>query len=275
MRKRVAQAIHSIKELIRVELTVSYSFILIIGIFGIISILSGLVIMNVASSSLRFNVDLELPFVGSEDVERYLEHFSTLRGSALGLSFKASVITFSFLMPMIIAFSLSRFFEDGMMKTLLSYPISRTQYLITKSGILLTISFLFPLFSSIFWIFLWFPYGFGIPNFLLICISAFASMLIIISSLVLLSIITRKVAATAIIGLSVWGILIFLTEFLPDIMPIELVKIINPLKIAEYYVLGYLLEVTLLDVSGSIISSVILSFLFLLIAIVLFKRTEV
>ncbi|MHA1481195.1 MAG: hypothetical protein ACTSQZ_07220, partial [Candidatus Thorarchaeota archaeon] len=253
MRKRVAQAIQSSKELIQVELAVSYSFILIIAIFGIISILTGVVIMNVANSPLFFNVDLELPFVGSEDMERYLEYFTARRGSALGLSFKAAVITFSFLMPMLIAFSLSSSFEDGMMKTLLSYPISRTQYLVTKSGILLTISFLFPLFSSIFWTFLWFPSGFGIPNFLLICISAFASLLIMISSLVLLSIVSRKVRATAIIGLSVWGILIFLTEFLPGFMPIELVKIINPLKITEYYIIEYLLEVTLFDVSGSIV----------------------
>ncbi len=275
MHKRVAQTIHSIKELIQVELTISYSFILIIGIFGIISILTGLVIMSVTYIPLTINLDLELPFVGSEDVERYLGYLFSRRGSALVLSFKASVIAFSFLMPMIISFSLSRFFEDGMMRTLLSYPISRTQYLITKTGILLTLSFLFPLFSSIFWIILWFPYGFGIQHFLLISISAFASLLMIISSLVLLSIISRKVAPTAIIGLSVWGMLTYLMEFFKEIVPIELIKIINPLKVTEYYIIGYPFELTLLDVSGSIVFSVILSFLFLLLATVLFKKTEV
>ena len=275
MCKLVEHILGSIRDFVQVELAISYSYSLLLGLFGIVSILTGLTTMNTTYTPFAFGFDISLPFTGNEDVERYFGYFSSRRGLALVYSLKVSFIAFSFLMPMVIAFSFSRFFEDGTLRTILSYPIARTHYLLTKSIILLALTFIFSLISGMFWIVLWFPFGTGIEYLFIILISAFASFLILVSSLILLSIISRKISTTAIVGLSVWGVLMYLIEFTRDVIPLEVIEIMNPLKIAEYYVTGYPLELLIFDVGISIATSITLSFVCLLIAVFLFKRTEV
>lgn len=279
MRDRVTRPLRAAKELIRVELTVSYSSFLLIGLFAIIAILTGLATSAVTHTPISFNRDLTAPFNGEEDVQLYLGVFDEVREYALLLSFRFTLAALSFLMPLVISFGLSKFFEDGTLRTLLSYPVSRTQYLVAKNSILLVVSFGFSLICSLSWIFLWYPYGIGIQDFVILVLSAFASFSIMVASLILISVVFRHVSSSAIVGLSLWGGLTYLIETmfsqLIEIVPIEIVRVINPLKMAQYYIEYSLFPQTLADVGGSIISSILVSLVILLLALLLFKRTEV
>lgn len=275
MRDRIARTIRTAKELVRVELTVSYSSVLLIGLFVIISILTGLATIYEAHSPILFNRDLNAPFNGPNDVQLYLGVFSEVREYALIYSFRVTSAALSFLMPLVISFGLSKFFEDGTMRTLLSYPVSRTQYLMTKSSILLAISFLFPLISSLFWIFLWFPYGTGIQGLSILVLAQFASISFIVASLILISVIFRHVSTSAIVGLSMWGTLAYATMYLTDILPIWLIQVTNPIRTAELFLIGYEFDLVLTDVVLSIAAAFGLSLLCLFLAVAIFKRTEV
>ncbi len=275
MKERLFRTSRYLKKLLFLEITTSYSFPMIIGFFGIICILTGLSAMNIGFVPLLFGWDSEEPFNGVEDVQRYLGDFSFRRGLILSESFTYSLLALSFLIPLIIAFNLSRMLEDGTMRTILSYPVERTRYLTIKISLVTTLLYILVLSSTIFWMYFWYPLGIGVDNMTLLLASSFVTLLMIVSSTTFLAVLTKNMFRTAIIGASFWGSISYLIETTTDAVPFVIVQLVSPFRVLKIYLAGYIMDINLIDVYLSLAGSVFISLVFMLLAVIIFRRTEV
>jgi len=277
MQENYEEAARYTKELVQTELTISYRYPTIALLFTVILLIAGYTVRLVAFLSLNPSFLLDAPFNGTEEEQHWMQLIAQRAGYAYSLSFQVCLFLLSFLIPLMVAFTLSRYFEDGTFRTLLSFPIGRKHYIAVKSGVLIGLSFLFPIFASVLWILIWFPASLGIQYFLIVSMSALASVFVIVSSSVLISVITKNSYATELGALLLWGGIRFLQTNIG--FPLEVIQRVNqfidPLALATFTFYGFVSDFKSIDVLVSILIAFLLSISQLVIAAFLFKRAEV
>ncbi|MBD3158016.1 MAG: hypothetical protein GF309_04445 [Candidatus Lokiarchaeota archaeon] len=190
------------------------------------------------------------------------------------------MIILSFLLPLLVSFTLSKYFENGTFRTLLTFPIGRVRYLAVKSGVLIALSFLFPLFTTLLWINIWYLPFVGIEYFAIMSISALASVFVITSTSILISVVSRNSFATAIGGLSLWGGVFYvktnreLLENSPQIVH-TIRRFLDPLGFANFTFYNWMSDFNFGDVLVSLGLSFGLSVMLLVVATIIFKNVEV
>ena len=119
---------------IRLELSTTYRFPVIEGIVALLLFVSLQVALPLAMNYSYLQFQPGSGWDGQEALDELKNDAQMISSYLPIISVYAQL--FSFLLPMLVAYSLSRGFEDGTFKTFLSYPISRVQLL----GLKITLS---------------------------------------------------------------------------------------------------------------------------------------
>lgn len=280
MQENHKETVRYAKELVQTELAISYRYPTIILLFAVFLIVTGFTVRMVAFRGLRPSFYLDEPFNSTEELQHWSELIASRAGRAHAFSLEACLIILSFLIPLLVSFTFSRYFENGTFRTLLSFPIGRSRYLVAKSGVLIALSFLFPLVTTLLWINIWYPPFIGIEYFAIMSMSALASVFVITSTSILISIVSRNSFATAIGGLSLWGGVLYvktnrgLLENSPQIVHM-IRRFLDPLGFANFTFYNWMSDFTFGDILVSVGLSFGLSVMLLVVAIIIFKNVEV
>jgi len=181
-----------------------------------------------------------------------------------------------FIIPMIITFNLARNLENGIMKTLLSYPIGRRKLLITKVCQVVILVW-FAMISGLFFsVYVFTPVMNGMPSFILMSASLLALVFAVTTTTILIAIATKSTPATAILGSGLWFSFLFLAMSRTFSSIVR--GIMNPVLMAvnlEGGALGFFTDITSADLMTSIAGTLSVGFLALIISFILFDRSEI
>lgn len=182
-----------------------------------------------------------------------------------------------FIVPIMVTFNLARELENEITKTILSYPIKRWIYFLTKIfmiivPIIIAINVGIGISVSVF-----VPFGFKIENALLMSLAFCVLIFAVAASTSLIAVFTRNLLATAVLGCGIWYGLYFLA-ILSD-YDVVLRGVFNPALMAVSFageqVFGFIRDVTMTDFLLSISFSFLLGCAMLIIALIRFNRMEV
>jgi len=218
--------------------------------------------------------DLAIP-IGSNlppaFVSESLQHASSL---AYLNSITISSQLMMFLLSMLITRTLARGFEEGLLTTYLSYPVSRSCLLILKVGIPVMIVGLTTTSVSIIANWLFFSSAGNIYTVLLITGALWLQIVLIATSVALIAIATKSVFTSTTIGVGVWYLLLFLVPSY-EWIPLALRSILSPVMIVGKYLILPSLGPTITDLTISLVGGLMLFMILSILTYVTFKRTEV
>jgi len=140
------------------------------------------------------------------------------------------------LVPMFVAFTFARTFEDGTLKSVLSYPVSRNMLFAVKALFLVTLYCFVTMTTSAAWVAVLLPVTIDIGEMSLLSIAFLLMVLLQVLTCCLLAVVSKRSSVTAVIGL-----LFFtgLTASQASPNPHWLVAAVaNPVLLVETYYLG-------------------------------------
>ncbi len=195
----------------------------------------------------------------------------TISGFVLGPTY--GMVFIVFLIPMMIAASISRGFENGLHKTLLSYPFSRKEVLLCKI-VIPVIALALPCLATSF-----VATSILTPGYLdLITISIFSLAFIavcfaIASVSAVIALLSKNSLITSSIGVLIWYAILFVYVPPPDV-PL-LYGILNPMSTSIAFIMDSGGAIQLSEVLLSLVGCLIMAVLLILIADRVFKHTEI
>lgn len=193
-------------------------------------------------------------------------------------------MTLLILVPLLVSYTTTKTFEDGSLRTLLSYPVRRSHLLLMRVllpvlmlGSMTTVSALLALLILI-------PAPLDLGALLSLTSTYWLALLLLTCSVVFLSVLTRRMVITAIGGITLWFGL-FSLGLLPDTHPI-VTWVSNPVRLMRQHLLWEETSPWRHSVGGSaappigdvflmvsVVSLVIM--VFLVVSIFVFRRMEV
>lgn len=184
------------------------------------------------------------------------------------------------LIPLLSAFRVAAPFESGLIRTILTYPIKRHQLLLLKGFEILMLVVLPITVGALIGIVLIDWLYIGLDSILLL-LSFWSMAFTILSSSLLLSIVTKSTAKTALSGIAIWVVVYFFAALMQ--MPVILRGILNPVNLAISYSrntegapFGLQFEgMVFSDVWGSIAINLLIGLSLLLMSVRFFRRVEV
>jgi ABC-type transport system involved in multi-copper enzyme maturation permease subunit len=178
------------------------------------------------------------------------------------------------LVPLLIARSFARGFEDGTLVTYLSYPVSRSYIIGLKIFTPTTMIGLSVSIASLCVDMMLIPTGANVYNLLLITCAFFVYILLIASSVSLVAVLSRSSTSTMLIGAGIWYVLFLLQPLYAD-LPYALRGIINPFEAVVKYLTTPALGPTSTDLLLAFAGALILILVMIFLALILFKQREV
>ncbi|MHA1970684.1 MAG: hypothetical protein ACTSXE_02425 [Candidatus Thorarchaeota archaeon] len=210
---------------------------------------------------------------GTAQIDYFQSFMNSISTTTLVSSLDQLWAVIMFIMPLIVAFTTARSFEDGSLRTLLSYPVERTHLLLMRILVPFLIIGGISTLSVLLAQFLMVPAVIDIGAFLSYFGIFYLAIILVIASISLLAIVTKRMMATAVGGVAVWyGLLIFSWT---SACPRVLFWIMNPIYMFSQYNLGGELAPVLGDVLYTIGVMSVMVVVFILSAIMLFKKVEV
>jgi ABC-type transport system involved in multi-copper enzyme maturation permease subunit len=170
---------------------------------------------------------------GTSQIEYMLSYESTVATFALAQALGSMWVTSLFVVPLLIALTTAKAFEDGTLRTLLSYPVRRSHLLIMRTLVPFLIIGALTTLSTLLALFLMLPAPLDLAAILVLTGAYWMSVLLITSSIVLLSIVVKRMVIGAISGVALWYGLLSLSD-LPQ-TPTIISWIINPVLMATRY----------------------------------------
>jgi ABC-type transport system involved in multi-copper enzyme maturation permease subunit len=234
------------------------ALLVFVSFFGVTSMVHDL--------AIPIGTDL-LPVSVSESLQ-YASSFAYLQ------SITMSGQLMMFLLSMLIARTLARGFEEGLLTTYLSYPVSRASLLTLKVGIPVMIVGLTTTLASIVANWLFFSSAGNIYTVLLITGAFWLQIVLIATSVALIAVATKSVFTSATIGIGVW---FFLLTLIPiyEWIPIALKGIISPIMLVGQYLILPSLGPTTTDLAISFVGGLLLFVILSILTYATFKRSEV
>ncbi len=183
-----------------------------------------------------------------------------------------------FIVPVLIAFSISRELETGMTRTMLSYPIKRWSYILIK--ILMIVAFIVIGVNAglIFAVSALIPYGINTDALLVMFLSFLVLVIAVAATTSLIAVFSKNMLATTVLGCGLWFGLLFLA-MLSDY---DLVTrgIFNPVLMAisfagEGAIYPLSSDIVIQDVFVSIGGTLAVGLIALIIAVLQFNRMGV
>jgi ABC-type transport system involved in multi-copper enzyme maturation permease subunit len=220
---------------------------------------------------------------GTSQVDFLLSYESTVSTFVLSSALEQAWLVLMFLMPILIAYTTARAFEDGSLRTLLSYPVRRSHLLLMRTLVSVLIIGGLTNFSIFLALFLFLPAPLGLVSVLSLIGTFWLAILFITSSVVFLSVLVKRMIVAAMGGVASWYGLLTLA-YMPDASPI-VQSLANPVRMMTRYILGnrntpwrFILggETPLIgDVYLTLAIMVLAIIIFLATSMLLFRRTEI
>ena len=116
MRERLSE----LRKLSRLELTLSYRFPAIEFLIAILVFSSGLGVLSIGMTSIGMNLDPDPYYNATQTTEHYTEYMVQEKTLAYVQALATCTNVLFFLIPLFVAFTVARPFEDGTLKTILS-----------------------------------------------------------------------------------------------------------------------------------------------------------
>lgn len=173
---------------------------------------------------------------GIESAERFLPYVNIITTFEVAQALEQSWVMVVFIVPLLVAYTTAKSFEDNSFRTILSYPVKRWQLLIMRAVVPTIIIGTCVTFSTILAVLLIIPAPWNIGGcFLLFGVFWLATLIVIISTL-LLSVITRRMIVSALGGVAVWFTLMSSSY---SIATPEILRWIgNPVEVIANYIYG-------------------------------------
>ncbi len=254
------------------EIDISFPFPVLECLFVVPLFLASSIALQVIPTTYARS-DLVPDFFRPEDIMRFIDGVG-IRVFAEALYSLNTIILF--IIPMIVTFNLARSFENGTMKTLLSYPIGRRKLLITKVSQVVILVWFAIIAGLFFSVYVFTPVVNGIPSFVLMSASLLALVFTATTTTVLIAIASKSTPVTAILGSGLWFSFLFLAMFGTFSSIVR--GIMNPVLMAvslEGGSLGFFNDITSADLVVSIVGTLSLGVLALIASFILFDRREV
>jgi hypothetical protein len=171
---------------------------------------------------------------GTAVIDHFRSFMNSISTITLANSLEQLWLVIMFIMPLIIAFTTARSFEDGSLRTILSYPIERTHLLFMRILVPIFIIGGISTLSVLLAQLLMVPAAIDIGAFLGYFGVFYLAIILGITSITLLAIVTKRMMATAVGGVAVWyGLLMFsYTSASPRIIS----WIMNPINMFSHYI---------------------------------------
>lgn len=236
--------------------------------------------VSVSSVANIQNISTNTGFGGTDNFLLYINSMTNL---AFSKAVEALWMTLVFIVPPLVAFTTAKAFEDGSLRTILSYPIKRWHLLVMRIIVPTVIVGACGTFSIILVVSLMIPAPWNIGA-LSIFLGIFWLMLLMLcSSIIFIAVLARRMIVAAVGGVAVWFGLVYSAPM--DGIPEILKWIGNPFSYITRYILGEEFYPSFPIMMGSVpTTEAVLGFIgFVLVVIILlnslsillFKKMEV
>ncbi|NHI84303.1 MAG: hypothetical protein EAX81_08395 [Candidatus Thorarchaeota archaeon] len=266
--------IEGIVKLGRIELALSYRIPLIESMAAIVAYTSCISVFMVIFQTIGLNLVLsDTLYNGPENVGAYQQIISERATMSYALAQTSCWTFFTILVPLFFAFTLARAFEDGTLRTLMSYPISRTMLLTVKTLVFIIVISIPVILIPLLLIATYLPSE-AIVNYLgLFIISTLLSVAQLSVTSILLSVLSKDAATTAVVGVLLWVGLSYLSS-LPTI-PIHFLMLCSPIKMLSNYAVGLYPEMINWELLFLLLGSLAFVAALFIIGIRVFRRVEI
>ncbi len=268
-----------IRAVFEFEFDVSFPFPLAEALSIVLGVLVAMSIVMMHQSYATFLVyPSELEWLNLSQLENLILQVSHADFYLLSGPIFNMTILLIIALPMLCAFRVAGPLENGVLKTMLSYPIRRQELLILKGIEIMALICLPTTMGSLAIIVLYNGLSVGI-EFLLVIVSFWTLAFTILSSSFLLSVITQSSAKAAFSGVALWAVLLLVGMFAK--IPVVLRGIPNPVILTIGYFGGFSLgnqydvAPVLNDVFVSIIGNLLMGILMFIASIRYFRRVEI
>ena len=249
--------------LLRIEFGISYRFPIIEGIVAMI-------FFTIFLNSMTYSREIHF-YAG--DTARYTTYMGNLASQRLYVSLMPFQGLMIFLVPLLVAIAIAKPLEGGYARTLLTYPISRSNVLSIKvilACLIPSILISAALLSAIILIYPMYPTAFE----LILVVSSILLLLVLQDAFsTLIAVVTQNMSATAVVGIGFWSLVASILG-IEGIHPV-LTTIFHPLQ----GTLGFIIERTRSPVLGELLlgfsGSVLLSITLFIFSYVIFKKVEI
>jgi hypothetical protein len=174
--------------------------------------------------------------VGIEPTEIFLPYVNMITTFEVAQGLEQLWAMVIFIVPLLVAFTTAKSFEDNSFRTVLSYPVKRWQLLIMRTIVPTVIIGTCITFSVLLAVFLMIPAPWNIGACVLLFCVFWLALLVVITSTVFLAVITRRMIVSALGGVAVWFSL--MTSSYSITTPEILRWIGNPITFIARYVYG-------------------------------------
>ncbi|MHA1927903.1 MAG: ABC transporter permease [Candidatus Thorarchaeota archaeon] len=241
----------------RLELSLSYRSPILEGVFGIFFLL-------VFMKSLQWSILMQYEAGYSN---QFFEHET-------GRVLFSGLYSFSSLLPLLIsliaAITLAKPFEDGMIKTILTYPLSRSTVFLGKILLVVLVFWTAVATSYLASVFLVLPYLATPLTLALILLGIFVNIIVVVSFIALIAFISRRTSITALFGLGFW----FLAPSIFVTTPVEITTMFLPI-----FSLGRFFQGESAFTYEAVTSGFLMGFIFALVLLLIsfeyFRRSEI
>jgi ABC-type transport system involved in multi-copper enzyme maturation permease subunit len=258
---------------LKIELALGYRFPIIEGLIAVLVFISGLGVLSVYFMSVGMNIMYGPDYNATQTVATYVDIYKEAKTFAFIASLQGCIGVLIILVPIFIAFTLAKPFEDGTLRTLLSYPIGRLMMLNTKIAVLTSLISMSSIFSGLVWIGLLIPGDWNIEELGLLIVAFLAFVLILNSVSVLIAIVSKKSSVTSVIGVLLWTMILTMSLSLSN--PLIISDILNPVSLAMSFIMGEDNIPTMYETLTYIGGTILLSVCLILVTIKIFIESEV
>lgn len=242
------------------------------------------VVYQIAMMSQSMDIRPGPMWNGTSQVEYLVSYENTIATFAFSRALEQVWLTILFITPLLVALTTARAFEDGSLRTLLSYPVKRSHLLLMRTlvpflfiGAISTIPILLALLLLL-------PAQLDISAILFLTGAYCMANLLITGSIVFLSVLTKRMVIAAVGGVASWYSLLTLS-YMPQV-PAIVSWISNPVSLVKRFILGgkntpwqYVLGGNGTPLIGDIYFTFAIiamaTFAFLVSSMLLFRRMEV
>ncbi len=264
----------------RLEINISYPFPTIIGLLSLF--------IYIASVSLQglpdYGMELYLP-IGWDSIvigEELATAIWTMTTRAAVISILNSFLIVLLLIPLLIAFNFALSFNNGQIRTLVSYPVGRGKLLLVKGGVVFVLIATAVTLGGIIGLVFFYPFSIDVVLLGQLLIPLWITVFLMTASCTFIAVLSRSAPVTAVGGIGLWfGVLVMIpTQSVPPF----LVYALYPIFAAINYItpgspspspISYLWSTSMNDVLYGCGVALVLGILLLYLSIMVFRRLEV
>ncbi|MFO7837092.1 MAG: hypothetical protein R6V83_10565 [Candidatus Thorarchaeota archaeon] len=267
---------NSVYNSIRLERDMSYPFPAIVGILSIFLFAAAYSMLGVGVSNRYVYLS---PGCNSTAIsEEMVSSVDATNTIATVYPIINCIYVVMLVAPLLIAFNLAQGYNNGQMRTLLSYPIKRRTVLFLKNGSVIFLMFSSGIIGTFFsWVF-YFPFSIDLYSVMILIMTYGITVLAICSTCTLLAVLSRSARITAFVGVGAW--MIVYTTFVTAVTHSPAAFLLFPLHLGITHISHggppyYYEETELFNVLLGSGITLVLVIVVLILSVIIIERQEI